>query len=78
MFEFTSFEDAIAFMGAAVAEIARLDHHPRWANIWRSVSVWLNTWDIGHKPSVLDIEFAAFLNELRKNYATPKAGRVEN
>jgi pterin-4a-carbinolamine dehydratase len=78
VFEFASFEDAIAFMGAAVAEIVRLDHHPRWENIWRSVSVWLTTWDIGHKPSVLDTELAAFLNELRKNYAAPRAKRVDD
>ena len=44
VFEFASFEDAIAVMGAAVAEIVRLDHDPRWENIWRSVSVWLTTW----------------------------------
>ena len=78
VFEFTSFEDAIAFMDAAVAEIVRLDHHPRWENIWRSVSVWLTTWDIGHKPSVLDTELAAFLNDLRKNYAAPRAKRVDD
>jgi pterin-4a-carbinolamine dehydratase len=78
VFEFASFEDAIAFMSAAVAEIVRLDHHPRWENIWRSVSVWLTTWDIGHKPSVLDIELAAFLNELRKGYAPPKAKRGDS
>jgi pterin-4a-carbinolamine dehydratase len=74
VFEFASFSDAISFMSEAAPEIARIDHHPRWENIWRSVSVWLTTWDIGHKPSVLDTQLAGFLNELRKEYA-PAGGK---
>src|SRR5205814_5519581 len=50
-FEFSSFEDAMAFMAAAVPKISEFDHHPRWENIWCTVSVWLSTWDIGHRPS---------------------------
>ena len=69
VFEFASFNDAMSFMGAAAPEITRIDHHPRRENIWRSVSVWLTTWDIGHRPSVLDTQLAAFLNTLREKYA---------
>ena len=64
-FEFASFENAVAFMAAAVPRISELDHHPRWENIWRTVSVSLTTWDIGHKPSELDVKLAKFLSELR-------------
>ncbi len=73
-YEFASFEDAIAFMGAAVPKIAAMQHHPRWQNIWRTVMVWLSTWDIGHKPSALDLELAAHLESLRANYAPPRPG----
>lgn len=71
-FEFASFADAIGFMSAAVEKINEMDHHPRWENIWRSVSVWLSTWDIGHKPSQLDLELALFLDELRKKFASSR------
>jgi pterin-4a-carbinolamine dehydratase len=71
-FEFASFEDAIAFMGKAVRKISEMDHHPRWENIWRTVLVSLSTWDIGHKPSVLDLELARYFEELRSTFPPPK------
>jgi pterin-4a-carbinolamine dehydratase len=71
-FEFDSFEDAVAFMAAAVPRISEMDHHPRWENIWRTVSVWLTTWDIGDKPSDLDVKLAKFLSELRDAFPAVK------
>jgi pterin-4a-carbinolamine dehydratase len=72
MYEFASFEDAIHFMGASVEHISQVNHHPRWENIWRTVTVWLSTWDIGHRPSRLDIELAKYLDDLYKGYPPPK------
>ena len=72
MFEFASFEDAIAFMGGAARRISEMDHHPRWENIWRTVSVWLTTWDIGQKPTELDLQLARYLEELRSTFPPPK------
>ncbi len=72
VYEFSSFEEAMAFMSEATTHISQVDHHPRWENIWRSVSVWLTTWDIGHKPSMLDIELARYLDQLRGKYSPPK------
>lgn len=74
-FEFSSFEDALAFMSAAVPRINEMQHHPRWENIWRTVSVWLSTWDIGHKPSQLDVDLALYLDSLRGQYPPPKGRR---
>lgn len=67
-YTFASFEDAVRFMHDAVPGISQRQHHPRWENIWRTVSVWLSTWDIGYKPSVLDAELARFLDAMRKQY----------
>jgi len=67
-FEFASFEDAIHFMFAATRHIGKIDHHPDWENIWRTITVWLTTWDIGHKPSHYDVELAQYLDELFENY----------
>jgi pterin-4a-carbinolamine dehydratase len=67
-FEFASFADAICFMNQAVPKIEAMQHHPRWENVWRSVAVFLSTWDIGHKPSQLDLELASYLEELRREF----------
>ena len=71
-FEFASFDDAIRFMSKAVERINEMDHHPRWENIWRTVSVWLSTWDIGFKPSELDVALATYLQELRADFDPPR------
>jgi pterin-4a-carbinolamine dehydratase len=77
-YEFASFEDAMDFMHVASKHISEVDHHPRWENIWRTVSVWLSTWDIGHKPSRLDIELATFLDDLRRSFPPGKKQKNEN
>ncbi|WP_373291579.1 4a-hydroxytetrahydrobiopterin dehydratase [Bradyrhizobium guangdongense] len=57
---------------SARKRISEMDHHPRWENIWRSVDVHLSTWDIGHKPSVMDLELAQYLEEVRSRFPPPK------
>ena len=74
-FEFACFDDAIAYMSAAVPKINQIQHHPRWENAWRTVSVWLSTWDIGHKISSLDIQLATYLDQLRSTFPPPKRRR---
>lgn len=69
VFEFASFQDAMAFMQAAVPKIAVLDHHPRWENRWCSVAVWLTSWDADWQPSPADIELARYLDVLRAGFA---------
>ena len=64
IFEFRSFEAAIEFMSEAAKHISSVDHHPRWENSFRNVSVWLTTWDIGHRPSRSDLELARYLEHL--------------
>jgi pterin-4a-carbinolamine dehydratase len=57
-FEFRSFREAIRFMCTTSKDIANANHHPRWENIWRTVSVWLATWDVEFQVSELDIALA--------------------
>jgi pterin-4a-carbinolamine dehydratase len=71
-FVFRSFEDAIHFMVTATRHISQVVHHPDWTNIWRTVVVRLITWDIGHKPSRLDVELAEYLEELYAVYDPTK------
>lgn len=57
-YRFKSFEDAMRFMWLASAEASRLQHHPRWENLWKMVTVALSTWDMKHVITKLDLELA--------------------
>lgn len=67
-YEFESFLDVIHFMNTASRFVDRIDHHPDWTNIWRTLVVYLTTWDIGHRPSMLDVDVAAYLDSLFDSY----------
>lgn len=69
VFQFSSFEKAVEFMQFVVPTIVQRRHHPRWENQWRSVTIYLTTWDIGNRISTLDIEMARELDKLYKNFA---------
>ena len=71
-YEFARFEDAIDFMAEATKHISVVQHHPRWENTWRTLRVWLSTWDIGHRPSQYDLELAEYLDNLFGKYPTLK------
>ena len=80
-YEFRSFEEAIRFMAETAQHVSAIEHHPRWENVWRTVTVWLSTWDIGHRPSTLDIELARYLDRVFGDFkaavrptAAPTAG----
>jgi pterin-4a-carbinolamine dehydratase len=74
-YEFESFYDAVHFMNSAARFIDRIDHHPEWTNIWRTIVVYLTTWDIGHKPSMLDVDLAAYLDGLYREYERKTSSR---
>jgi 4a-hydroxytetrahydrobiopterin dehydratase len=44
--KFRSFEDAVAFMVRSSLEIAKLDHHPEWFNVYNIVKIDLVTHDV--------------------------------
>jgi pterin-4a-carbinolamine dehydratase len=67
-FEFKSFEDAMAFMATVSKFASENDHHPRWMNVWRTVTVWLSTWDAGHRITVLDTQLARFFERKYREY----------
>ncbi len=73
-FTFAKFEDVIDFMSKAAPYIANMDHHPRWQNIYQSLTISLTTWDIGFVPSRFDVELANFFDRLYRNYG-PRSKR---
>jgi pterin-4a-carbinolamine dehydratase len=64
VFRFATFDDALRFMQGAAQFINTTNHHPRWENAFRTLSVWLSTWDSGHVISEKDFELAKHLNQL--------------
>jgi pterin-4a-carbinolamine dehydratase len=67
-YEFPSFKKAIEFMAQASIDINKKQHHPRWENIWRTVSVWLATWDVQFQVSQLDVDLAQHLDEIARKH----------
>lgn len=47
-FEFINFSEAFAFMTRVAMEAEKMDHHPRWTNVYNTVEVWLSTHDAGN------------------------------
>ena len=60
---FANFVEAIGFMMRAAIWAERLNHHPEWQNVYRTVVVELTTHDAGG-ITALDIELATKMNEL--------------
>lgn len=46
-FTFADFSEAFAFMTRVAIEAEKMNHHPRWTNVWNTVEIWLNTHDAG-------------------------------
>ena len=44
-FEFRNFSEAFAFMTRSALAAEKLDHHPDWSNVYKTVVVTLNTHD---------------------------------
>ena len=44
-FDFRNFSEAFAFMTRAAMAAEKLDHHPDWSNVYKTVEVTLNTHD---------------------------------
>ncbi|HEY0264173.1 MAG TPA: 4a-hydroxytetrahydrobiopterin dehydratase [Granulicella sp.] len=66
IYQFKSFKQAVSFMSDAVEPINKYRHHPRWENQWKTVTVYLSTWDVGYKITDLDIKLAQTLDRIYK------------
>jgi len=47
-FEFADFSSAFAFMTRVAMEAEKINHHPKWTNVWNTVEIWLTTHDAGN------------------------------
>ena len=62
-FVFKDFNEAFGFMTRAALVAEKMDHHPEWFNVYKTVEVTLSTHDAGGVTE-LDIKLAAAMDEL--------------
>ena len=62
-FEFADFNEAFGFMTRAALVAEKMDHHPEWFNVYKTVEVTLSTHDAGGL-SDRDIRLAHAIDEI--------------
>ena len=62
-FVFRDFNEAFGFMARAALMAEKLDHHPEWFNVYKTVTVTLSTHDAGGLTE-LDIKLAEAMDRL--------------
>src|SRR5262245_28213788 len=62
-FVFKNFSEAFGFMTRAALVAEKLDHHPEWFNVYKTVDVTLSTHDAGGLTE-LDVKLAEAMNRL--------------
>jgi 4a-hydroxytetrahydrobiopterin dehydratase len=62
-FVFRDFNQAFGFMTRAALVAEKMDHHPEWFNVYKTVEVTLSTHDAGGVTE-LDVKLAEEMNRL--------------
>lgn len=57
-FEFSDFKEAFSFMTRVALTAEKMDHHPKWTNVYNTVEFWLSTHDEGDKVTEKDRKLA--------------------
>ncbi|RZL04815.1 MAG: pterin-4-alpha-carbinolamine dehydratase [Pedobacter sp.] len=57
-FEFKDFNEAFSFMTRIALVAEKMDHHPKWTNLWNTVEIWLSTHDAGNTVTDKDRKLA--------------------
>lgn len=63
-FAFKDFSEAFAFMTRVALAAEKMNHHPRWTNVWNTVEIWLNTHEAGDVVTDEDRKLAAQIDAL--------------
>ncbi|MEU6544667.1 4a-hydroxytetrahydrobiopterin dehydratase [Streptomyces sp. NPDC046859] len=74
-YRFQSFRDAVSFMHMTAPGCDIAIHHPVWENIWRTVRIFLTTWDIDHRISDRDVQLAKYFERAYEDF--PAADPVD-
>ena len=60
-FDFRNFSEAFAFMTRSALAAEKLNHHPDWSNVYKTVNVTLSTHDAGGLTE-MDLDLARRMN----------------
>jgi 4a-hydroxytetrahydrobiopterin dehydratase len=74
MYHLDSFSSVIEFMKFAAEILDKNQHHPRWENQYKSLTVYFSTWDAGCKVTEYDFAAAETLDRLFASFKTGERG----
>jgi 4a-hydroxytetrahydrobiopterin dehydratase len=63
-FEFRDFSEALSFMVQAAILAEKMNHHPKWTNVYNVVEIWLSTHDAGNIITEKDRALALAIDKL--------------
>jgi 4a-hydroxytetrahydrobiopterin dehydratase len=63
-FQFKDFSEAFSFMVRVALIAEKMNHHPKWTNVWNTVEVWLSTHDAGNTITEKDRKLAKQIDAL--------------
>lgn len=66
-FTFRNFVEAFGFMTQSALVAERMDHHPEWSNVYKTVNVLLTTHDAGGLTQ-RDVNLARAMDEAASRY----------
>jgi len=62
-FTFKNFNEAFGFMSRVALVAEKMDHHPEWSNVYKTVDVTLSTHDAGGLTE-LDVKLAEAMDKI--------------
>ena len=65
-FSFPDFTAAFGFMTQVALIAEKMDHHPKWTNVYNTVEVWLSTHDAGNKVTEKDKKLAEKIDAIAR------------
>ncbi|MEN9598137.1 MAG: hypothetical protein RL596_448 [Bacteroidota bacterium] len=63
-FVFKDFSAAFGFITRVAIEAEKMNHHPKFTNVWNKVEIWLSTHDAGNMVTDLDRTLASQIDAL--------------
>jgi pterin-4a-carbinolamine dehydratase len=74
-YQFHTFDDVIRFTSLVGPQAKSFNHHPVWMQVWKTLTVWLTTWDAGHRVTLLDLQFAKYLDQAYREFPADRKPR---
>lgn len=63
-FQFKDFSEAFSFMTRVGLAAEKMNHHPRWTNVYNEVEIWLSTHDAGDVITDKDRKLAKLIDQI--------------